>query len=73
MANIPVIDISPSNPEAAKQLLTAAEGNGFLFVEANAATGITAGEIDDMFALVRFLSFCLFHNKGLVLIFGLIE
>ena len=52
-ADIPVIDISPSNPEAAKQILAAAENNGFLFIENNAAAGMPPAKVDEMFDLVR--------------------
>ena len=52
MANIPVIDISDSNPNAAHQLLTAATDSGFAFIAANDATGLSAADIDGMFELV---------------------
>lgn len=51
-AEIPVIDISHSNPDAAFQLLVAATDNGFVFIKNNDA-GIPAQDIDDMFDLVR--------------------
>lgn len=53
MVNIPVIDISDSNQNAARQLLDAATDNGFVFLEPNQATGISAGDIDDMFDLSK--------------------
>ncbi|TIA19400.1 iron/ascorbate family oxidoreductase [Aureobasidium pullulans] len=52
-ADIPVIDISPSNPEAAKQILAAAENNGFLFIENNAAAGMPPAKVDEMFDLSK--------------------
>lgn len=54
-ARIPVIDISPSNPYAATQLLDAAANNGFVFVENNAAAGMPATKVKDMFDLVKII------------------
>ncbi|KAG9829551.1 Clavaminate synthase-like protein, partial [Aureobasidium melanogenum] len=50
-AQIPVIDISPSNPHAATQLLGAAANNGFVFVENNAAAGMPPTKVQNMFDL----------------------
>lgn len=55
-ADIPVIDISPSNKEAASQLLAAATDNGFVFVENNDTVGIAPTDIKDMFNLVSLIS-----------------
>ena len=55
-AKIPVVDISPSNPNAGLELLEAAARFGFVFVENNAAAGMPAGDLDDMFRLVGSLS-----------------
>ncbi|KAI4736842.1 iron/ascorbate family oxidoreductase [Aureobasidium sp. EXF-12298] len=52
-AQIPVIDISPSNPHAATQLLDAAANNGFVFVENNAAAGMPPTKVQTMFNLVK--------------------
>lgn len=54
-ADIPVIDISSSNADAAAQVLAAAANNGFVFVENNSA-GIPANDIENMFELVRLLA-----------------
>ena len=51
-AQIPVIDISPSNPHAATQLLDAAANNGFVFIENNAAAAMPPANIENMFNLV---------------------
>lgn len=56
-AQIPVIDISPSNPHAATQLLDAAANNGFVFVENNAAAGMPAAKVKNMFDLVNHNAF----------------
>ncbi|KAI5275775.1 hypothetical protein E4T47_01397 [Aureobasidium subglaciale] len=52
-AQIPVIDISSSNPHAATQLLDAAANNGFVFVENNDAAGMPPAKIDNMFDLSK--------------------
>ncbi|KAI5250295.1 hypothetical protein E4T43_00357 [Aureobasidium subglaciale] len=52
-AQIPVIDLSSSNPHAATQLLDAAANNGFVFVENNDATGMPPAKIDNMFDLSK--------------------
>ena len=62
-ADIPVIDISPSNPEAAKQVLAAAENNGFLFIENNAAAGMPPAKVDEMFDLVRKISMTVLKRR----------
>lgn len=49
---IPVIDISQSNPKAASQLLSSAATFGFVFVENNNA-GIAPADIKQMFELSR--------------------
>jgi hypothetical protein len=51
-ARIPVIDISPSNPHAATQLLDAATNYGFVFIENNAAAGMPPANVKNMFVLV---------------------
>ena len=48
---IPVIDISTSNPSAPSQLLAAATQYGFVFIENNHAFGIPASKISRMFDL----------------------
>ena len=50
---LPVIDISPTNPLAASQLLEAATKHGFLYVANNAATGIFSDDIDSLFKLSK--------------------
>nr|POF18621.1 upf0676 protein [Quercus suber] len=50
---IPIIDISPSNPHAARQLLDAATSYGFVYIDNNAATGISPSAIDVMFDLSK--------------------
>ncbi|KAI5209794.1 hypothetical protein AUEXF2481DRAFT_30452 [Aureobasidium subglaciale EXF-2481] len=52
-AQIPVIDISSSNPHAATQLLDAAANNGFVFVENNDAAGMPPAKIANMFNLSK--------------------
>ncbi|KAL1590182.1 hypothetical protein WHR41_01325 [Cladosporium halotolerans] len=52
-ASIPIIDISPSNPDAPQQLLSAASKYGFVFVENNAATGIPPQDIAKMFEISK--------------------
>jgi isopenicillin N synthase-like dioxygenase len=52
-AKIPVIDISPSNPQAPEQLLSAASEHGFVFVENNFEAGIPPQQIAEMFELSR--------------------
>ncbi|KAI4737787.1 iron/ascorbate family oxidoreductase [Aureobasidium sp. EXF-12298] len=54
-AQIPVIDISPSNPHAATQLLDAAANNGFVFIENNTAAAIPPATVENMFNLVTSL------------------
>lgn len=49
--SIPIIDTRPENPQAAQQLLDAAAEYGFVFVDNNAATGITPAAIEHMFHL----------------------
>lgn len=56
-AQIPVIDISPSNPDAATQLLDAAANNGFVFVENNAAAAMPPATVKNMFDLVNIFGF----------------
>jgi hypothetical protein len=51
-AQIPVIDISPSNPHAATQLLDAATNYGFVFIENNTAAGMPPANVQNMFDLV---------------------
>jgi nitrate reductase beta subunit len=51
-AEIPVIDISPSNSHAATQLLDAATKHGFVFIENNAAAGMPPANVESMFDLV---------------------
>lgn len=52
-ASIPIIDLSPSNPDAPQQLLSAASKYGFVFVENNAATGIPPQDIAKMFEISK--------------------
>ena len=49
---IPVIDISPSNTNAARDILEAAAKFGFVYVENNEAAGIPSADIGRMFDLV---------------------
>ena len=49
--DIPVIDISSRNTNAASQLLAAAANNGFVFIKNNDA-GVEAKDIESMFNLV---------------------
>lgn len=49
---IPVIDLTPNNPEAPKQLLHAASQYGFVYIENN-ESGIDQGAIDEMFRLSK--------------------
>ena len=50
--SIPVIDISPSNPNAPAELLSAATQHGFVFVKNDPqTTTLPQPEIDHMFAL----------------------
>jgi hypothetical protein len=51
-AEIPVIDISPSDPHAATQLLDAATKHGFVFIENNSAAGMPPTNVQEMFDLV---------------------
>ncbi|KAG8630970.1 hypothetical protein KVT40_000110 [Elsinoe batatas] len=51
MAEIPVIDISSGNTDAARQLLAAATDNGFAFIKNNDATGLSPSDIQSMFDL----------------------
>ena len=50
---IPIIDISPSNPDAASQLLSSAATYGFVFIENNSATGMRPSDIQHMFELSK--------------------
>lgn len=50
-SDIPVIDISSSSPEIAKEVLEAASTHGFLFIKNDGAT-IPPRDIDHMFDLV---------------------
>lgn len=50
---IPVIDISPCNPDAASQLLSSAATYGFVFIENNAATGIPPADVERVFELSK--------------------
>jgi hypothetical protein len=53
-ANIPVIDISPSNPNAPEQLLSAASKYGFVFIKNSPETGgISPKGIAKMFELSK--------------------
>ena len=52
-ANIPVIDISPSNPNAPEQLLSAASKYGFVFIKNSPETGIPPQDIAKMFQLSK--------------------
>ena len=52
-AQIPVIDISPSNSHAATQLLDAAANNGFVFIENNEAATMPPMTVKNMFNLVN--------------------
>jgi len=56
-AQIPVIDISPSNPHAATQLLDAAANNGFVFIENNVAEAMPPATVENMFDLVNIFGF----------------
>ncbi|TKX22701.1 hypothetical protein C1H76_5089 [Elsinoe australis] len=51
MANIPIIDISSSDEQAARELLAAARDNGFAYIKNNHATGISVEDIQRMFDL----------------------
>lgn len=50
-AQIPVIDVSPSNANAPEQLLSAASRYGFVFIENSTEAGIPPQEIAEMFKL----------------------
>jgi len=52
-ANIPVIDVSPSNPDAPNQLLSAASRYGFVFIENGPEAGIPPQQITEMFDLSK--------------------
>ena len=53
-ANIPIIDISPSNPNAPEQLLSAASKYGFVFIKNSPETGgIPPQDIAKMFELSK--------------------
>lgn len=52
-AEIPVIDISPSNPNAPQELLSAASEYGFVFIENNPETGIPPQDIAEIFTLSK--------------------
>ena len=49
-AVIPVIDISPANPQAPQEFLEAATNHGFVYIQNNAA-GIPPKDISHMFDL----------------------
>ena len=51
-SQIPIVDISSSNSNAAAELLSAAASCGFVFVENNSA-GIPARDIDQIFELSK--------------------
>jgi isopenicillin N synthase-like dioxygenase len=51
-ADIPIIDISSNNGNAASQLLEAASGYGFVFIE-NGEDGIPPKDIQHMFDISR--------------------
>ncbi|KAI7228179.1 Clavaminate synthase-like protein, partial [Hortaea werneckii] len=57
--NIPVIDLSPSNPHASSELLDAAAHYGFVFIANDpSTTGLSTTEIDTIFSLSKqFFSF----------------
>lgn len=52
-AHIPVIDVSPSNPDAPNQLLSAASRYGFVFIENSPEAGIPSQQIAEMFDLSK--------------------
>ncbi|KAM0722228.1 hypothetical protein Q7P37_001669 [Cladosporium fusiforme] len=52
-ANIPVINISPSNPNAPQELLSAASEHGFVFIENNPETGLPPQDIARIFDLSK--------------------
>jgi isopenicillin N synthase-like dioxygenase len=52
-ADIPVIDVSPSNPDAPNQLLSAASKYGFVFIENSPEAGIPPQQIAEMFELSK--------------------
>ncbi|GAB1741258.1 hypothetical protein NU219Hw_g6499t1 [Hortaea werneckii] len=52
--NIPVIDLSPSNPHASSELLNAAAHYGFVFMANDpSTTGLPPAEIDKIFSLSK--------------------
>ncbi|KAI7208830.1 Clavaminate synthase-like protein [Hortaea werneckii] len=52
--NIPVIDLSPSNPHASSELLDAAAHYGFVFIANDpSTTGLSTAEIDTIFSLSK--------------------
>ncbi|KAI6912893.1 Clavaminate synthase-like protein [Hortaea werneckii] len=52
--NIPVIDLSPSNPHASSELLDAAAHYGFVFIANDpSTTGLSTAEINEMFSLSK--------------------
>jgi hypothetical protein len=51
VTTIPVIDISKSNDDTAREVLEAASTHGFLFIKNDGVT-IPPKDIDDMFKLV---------------------
>ncbi|KAI7542370.1 Clavaminate synthase-like protein [Hortaea werneckii] len=52
--NIPVIDLSPSNPHASSELLDAAAYYGFVFIANDpSTTGLSTTEIDTIFSLSK--------------------
>jgi len=52
-ADIPIIDISPSNTNAPRELLSAASRYGFVYVENNAEAGISPQSINEIFELSK--------------------
>ncbi|KAI7367243.1 iron/ascorbate family oxidoreductase [Hortaea werneckii] len=53
-ADIPIIDLSPSNAHASSELLDAAAHYGFVFIANDpSTTGLSTAEIDDMFSLSK--------------------
>lgn len=50
--DIPVIDISPTNPNAARDILEAACKFGFVYVENNQAAGMPSADVSRMFEMV---------------------
>lgn len=50
--DIPVIDISPTNPDAARHILDAACEFGFVYVENNQTAGMPPADVSRMFEMV---------------------